>query len=65
MEASKRRIIDKLISDHGRSFQFEGGLSIYNFVGEMLKRNHKVIFSQMVESLYISQRKKPKKVEWL
>jgi hypothetical protein len=44
----KQNLIQTLLSNHGRHFQFEGGLSIYNFVGEMFKRNHKIIFDQLV-----------------
>lgn len=53
----KADLIQSLISSHGRNYQFEGGLSIYNFVGEMFKRNHKIIFDQLVESQYFEERK--------
>lgn len=40
----KRNLIETLVSDQGRHYQFEGGISIYNFVGEMFKRNYKILF---------------------
>ncbi len=39
----KRKLIGMLIKEQGRNYQFEGGSSIYNFVGEMFKRNYRIL----------------------
>jgi hypothetical protein len=44
IDAMKRRLIEQLVADNGRQYQFEGGVSIYNFVGEMFKRNYRILF---------------------
>jgi hypothetical protein len=36
-------LIEELIDKQGRGYQFEGGSSIYNFVGEMIKRNYRIL----------------------
>jgi hypothetical protein len=59
----KRKLIEELVASQGRHFQFEGGLSIYNFVGEMFKRNHKILFHHTVESTYALQHKVRPRVE--
>lgn len=59
----KRNLIETLVSDQGRHYQFEGGISIYNFVGEMFKRNHKILFDQIVESRYAEERQLRKKAK--
>ena len=48
----KGNLIKNLIISQGRQYQFEGGLSIYNFVGEMFKRNYKILFDSTVQSMY-------------
>jgi hypothetical protein len=59
----KRNLIETLVSDQGRHYQFEGGISIYNFVGEMFKRNYKILFEQIVESRYAEERQLRKKAK--
>ena len=54
----KRSLIEELINANGRHYQFEGGLSIYNFVGEMFKRNHNILFDYLVESTYLEEKRK-------
>ena len=54
----KGNLIKNIIISQGRQYQFEGGLSIYNFVGEMFKRNYKILFDSTVQSMYHQQKKK-------
>ena len=43
IEEMKRRLVESLVKEQGRHYQFEGGSSIYNFVGEMFKRNYRIL----------------------
>lgn len=55
-------MIDELIRTHGRNFQFEGGVSIYNMVGEMFKRNYKIMFDSIVQIEFSEQKIKKRSI---
>jgi hypothetical protein len=56
IEEMKRRLIELLIKEQGRNYQFEGGSSIYNFVGEMFKRNYRILEENMLAAMEAEKR---------
>ena len=52
----RRGVLEEMIRRNGRGFVFDNGCSIYNFVGGMLKRNHKIMFSSILQEMEAKQR---------
>lgn len=52
----KRKLIDLLIKEQGRNYQFEGGSSIYNFVGQMFKRNYRILSENILAQMEAEKR---------
>lgn len=59
IEEMKRKLIGQLIEDEGRQYQFEGGSSIYNFVGEMFKRNYRILYDNILQEMGSAHRRPP------
>jgi hypothetical protein len=55
----KRKLTGQLIEDEGRQYQFEGGSSIYNFVGEMFKRNYRILYDNILQEMGSIHRASP------
>jgi hypothetical protein len=59
IEEMKRKLTGQLIEDEGRQYQFEGGSSIYNFVGEMFKRNYRILYDNILQEMGSIHRASP------
>lgn len=51
MQNLKKKLIDNTIAVLGRAYQFEGNTSIYYFIGDLIKRNYKIISDYISDSL--------------
>ena len=56
VEKIRKGILEEIVRNNGRNYVFEGGCSIYNFVGGMLKRNHNLIHRSILESMGAAKR---------